>query len=188
MTTQADLIGLINRLRSEPYEQEYFEFKANNYEPQLIGEYLSALSNGACLAGKPRGYLIFGIDDTTHTIVGTRFDPYSTKGKGNQDLLLWLILGIHPNVGFEATVVDHPEGRLILFAVTAAWDRPVKFYGTAYIRVGSSKTELAKHPELERAIWTIRTDWSAQIIESASLEDIDPVALIRAREEFIGSV
>jgi ATP-dependent DNA helicase RecG len=185
LTTQADLIGLINRLRSEPYEQEYFEFKANNYEPQLIGEYLSALSNGACLAGKPRGYLIFGIDDTTHTIIGTNFDPYSTKGKGNQDLLLWLSLGLHPNVGFEATVVDHPEGRLILFAVTAAWDRPVKFYGTAYIRIGSSKTELSKHPELERAIWTIRTDWSSQICESASLEDIDPVALIRAREEFI---
>lgn len=183
--TQADLIGLIDRLRSEPYEQEWFEFKSNNYEPQLIGEYLSALSNAACLAGKPRGYLIFGIDDHTHAVTGTNFDPYSAKGKGNQDLLLWLSLGLHPNVGFEATVVDHPEGRTVLFAITAAWDRPVRFYGSACIRVGSSKTELSKHPELERAIWTRRTDWSAQICETASLEDLDPVALTRAREEFI---
>jgi ATP-dependent DNA helicase RecG len=129
--------------------------------------------------------VIMGIDDTIHTIVDTRFDPYSTKGKGNQDLLLWLSLGLHPNVGFEATVVDHPEGRLILFTVTAAWVRPVKFYGPAYIRVGSSKTELSKHPELERAIWTIRTDWSAQICETATIEDLDPVALTHAREEFI---
>lgn len=185
MTSQADLIALINRLQSEPSEQEWFEFKQNNSEPQLIGEYLSALANAACLVGKPRGYLIFGIDDRTHKITGTTFDPYKTKGKGNQDLHLWLSLGLHPNVGFDITEVHHPEGRIILFSIIAAWDRPVKFKGTAYIRVGSSKTELAKHPELERTIWTFRTDWSAQVCETATIDDLEPDAIIRAREEYV---
>ncbi len=185
MIPQADLITFIDRLRSEPYEQEWFEFKQNNYEPQLIGEYLSALANAACLAGKPHGYLIFGIDDKTHKITGTTFEPYKTKGKGNQDLHLWLSLGLHPNVGFDIAIVHHPEGRIVLFAITAAWNRPVLFYGKAYIRVGSCKTELAKHPELERTIWTIRTDWSAQICETATIDDLDPDALIRARLEYL---
>lgn len=185
MTNQADLIALIDRLRHERSEQDYFEFKENNYEPQLIGEYLSALSNAACLAGKPRGYLIFGINNNTHAVTGTTFDPYTTKGKGNQDLHLWLTLGLQPHVGFDIIIVHHPDGRVVLFTVTAAWDRPIKFYGTAYIRIGSSKTELAKHPQLERAIWTIRTDWSAQICETATLDDLDPEAVIRARKEYI---
>ena len=161
MTAQTDLIALIDRLRHAPSEQEYFEFKENKIEPQLIGEYLSALSNAACLAGKPRGYLIFGINNTTHAVIGTTFDPYTTKGKGNQDLHLWLTLGLQPHIGFDITIVHHPDGRLIFFTVTAAWDRPIRFYGTAYIRVGSSKTELAKHPQLERAIWTIKSLWQA---------------------------
>ena len=62
----------------------------------MIGEYLSALANAACLASQPRGYLLFGIDDETHEVVGTRLDSYAAKGKGNQDLLPWLRPGCRP--------------------------------------------------------------------------------------------
>lgn len=149
-----------------------------------MGEYLSALANAACLAGKPRGYLVFGVEDESHDVAGTMFDPYSAKGKGNQDLLIWLSMGLHPNVGFETFAVDHPKGRVVLFEINAAWDRPVNFYGTAYIRVGTSKTELRNHPAKEGAIWNRRSDWSAQISERASLADLDPEAILKAREQF----
>ena len=72
----------------------------------------------------------------------------------------------------------------MLFEVIPALDRPVKFYGTAYIRIGSSKTELANHPDKERVIWQQRTDWSAQICERATLADLDPSAIKKAREEY----
>jgi hypothetical protein len=45
--TESELHALIERLRSEPQETEWLEFKANRYEPQEIGEYLSALANAA---------------------------------------------------------------------------------------------------------------------------------------------
>jgi hypothetical protein len=50
-------IALINRLRQEPEESEWIEFKENHHEPQLLGEYLSALSDGAkqtSITGKSR--------------------------------------------------------------------------------------------------------------------------------------
>jgi ATP-dependent DNA helicase RecG len=50
---------------------------------------------------------------------------------------------------------------------------------------GSSKTELNKHPEKARAIWTRKTDWSAMLREGATLNDIDSEALQKAREQFI---
>jgi ATP-dependent DNA helicase RecG len=70
-------VALIDRLRALPTETEWFEFKRNRFEPQEVGEYLSALANSACLAGQPRGYLVFGIDDETHAVVG-HGDPHRT--------------------------------------------------------------------------------------------------------------
>jgi len=184
VTTSAN-IALIDRLRAMPTETEWFEFKRNRYEPGLLGEYLSALANSACLAGQSMGYLVFGIEDVTHAVIGTGFDPYAVKGKGNQDLLPWLATGLRPNTGFEVRVVEHPEGRVVLFEVGPARGQPVSFYGKEFIRVGSSKTELARHPEKARALWTGVYDWSGEICDSASLADLDPKAVSRAREQFI---
>lgn len=182
--TRSELVALLDRLRALPRETGWLEFKANRDEAQEIGEYLSALANSACLAGKDRGYLVFGVEDKAHDIVGTRFEPSSEKGKGNQDLLLWLTLGIEPKVGVECEVIEHPSGRVVLFSVRAAWDRPVAFYGVPYIRIDSSKVPLEKHPDKQRAILLRRTDWSAQICERASLTDLDPEAIRVAREQF----
>lgn len=180
----AELIALVDRLRTEPTETEWFEFKANRYESQTIGEYFSALANSGCLLGQPRAYLVFGIENATHNVVGTDFDPYRVKAKGNQDLLIWLGVGLQPNVGFETHIVAHPDGRVVLFEIGAASGRPVHFYGKAFIRVGASKTNLANHPEKERAIWTAGTDWSAKICERATLAELDPDAVSMARRQF----
>ncbi|MFY9943680.1 MAG: RNA-binding domain-containing protein, partial [Desulfobacterales bacterium] len=167
-----------------PPRAEWLEFKANRYEAQELGEYLSALANSACLHGRPKGYLVFGIENTSHQVVGTDFEPEQAKAKGNQPLLIWLALGFKPNVGFEYDVARVAGKRVVLFSVNPAFDRPVKFYGEAFIRVGSSKTKLARHPEKERAIWVRRTDWTARVCERATIDDLDPTAIVRARQEF----
>lgn len=182
---ERECIALIDRLRALPCETEWFEFKRTRCESQEIGEYLSALANAACLTSQPRGYLVFGIDNASHDVVGTGFDPYAVKGKGNQDLLPWLSAGLRPNTGLEVHVVSHPAGRVVLFEVGPANGEPVHFYGTAQIRVGSSKTLLRNHPEKARAIWTLGSDWSAEICEGASLDDLDPEAIAKAREQFV---
>ena len=177
--------ALIDDLLGHPTETEWLEFKRNRCEPGQLGEYLSALANSACLVGRSAGYLVFGVDDEAHEIVGTNFDPYSDKAKGNQDLLPWLGAGLDPNMGFEPRVVDHPAGRVVVFEVGPARDQPVSFRGTAYVRVGASKTALGRHPEKARAIWTRGSDWSAEVCEGASLDDLDPEALVEARRQFV---
>lgn len=180
----ADLTALLDRLQAEPRESEWLEFKATRLDAQPLGEYLSALANSACLLGKPRGYLVFGIADGTHAVVGTAFDPQAEAGQGNQLLPLWLALGLHPNVGFEIHTWQYQGQRVVLFEVHPAFDRPVEFYGKAFVRNGSSKTALVKYPEKERAIWSRRVDWSAQVCEQATLADLDPLAIAEARRQF----
>lgn len=183
MTTR-ELAALLDRLRAEPRESEWLEFKATRCEPKLLGEYLSALANSACLLGKPRAYMVFGVEDGSHAVVGTNFDPAAEKGHGSQPLPLWLSLGLHPNTGFDIHTFDYQDKRVVLFEIHPAFDRPVKFYGTACIRDGSSKTELARYPEKERQIWQRRVDWSALICERATLADLDPAAIVKARLEY----
>ena len=89
---------LLSDLRTLPSETEWVEFKKNNAEE--LGEYISALSNAACLHNKPYGYIVFGIDNETHQIIGTSFN-INSKGKGNEDLIPWLIRFLSPKIHFE---------------------------------------------------------------------------------------
>lgn len=179
-----ELLQLIDRLRSLPDETPWVEFKEDRYESQELGEYLSALANSACLENEPRGFLVFGINNETHEIAGTGFNPERTKAKGNQALLMWLVSGLKPNVGFDTHVIETNTGRVVLFAVGSAIDQPVRFYGAAWVRIGSNKTRLENHPELARRIWSSRIDWSDRICDAAALEDLDPRAIVKARQEY----
>lgn len=80
------LTSLIQELRNLPEETEWVEFKENNSNPQEIGEYISALANASALNGKANGYLLWGIKDGSHDIVGTTFSPSSAK-KGNEPMV-----------------------------------------------------------------------------------------------------
>ncbi|MBF0293529.1 MAG: putative DNA binding domain-containing protein [Nitrospinae bacterium] len=179
-----ELIALLDRLRSEKNESEWLEFKVGRWEPQTLGEYISALANSACLTGKPRAYLIFGVEDGSHNVVGTDFDPTTEKAKGNQSLPLWLAQGLHPHTGFEIHTFKYQDKRVVLIEICPAYDRPVGFNGKAYIRIGSNKTDLRNHPEKERQIWQSHTDWSAQICERATRADLDLGAIAKARHEY----
>jgi len=181
---QQELVDLVDRLCAEPTEREWLEFKENRFEPQELGEYLSALANSAAWKKRPLAYLLFGVEDRTHQVVGTSFDPYNTKGKGNQDLLIWLNAGLNPKVGFEVETVAHPKGRVVVFSIRPAPGQPVYFRDKAFVRVGSSKTELRHHPAALRSIVLGAQDWSSQICARASIGDLSPEAISLARSQF----
>ena len=73
--TSPQLQTKLDELLHHGNETEWLEFKCNNTNPQEIGEYLSAISNGAALAGKRTGYMVWGIEDGSHAISGTTFQP-----------------------------------------------------------------------------------------------------------------
>lgn len=95
--SSAYLLGLVRELCKLPTETEWIEFKHNKAVPDDIGEYISALANSAAILGKPQGYLVWGIDDTTHEILGTTFDP-STSPVGNEELESWLLQRLSPKL------------------------------------------------------------------------------------------
>ena len=89
------LTGLVRELCSNIGEVEWVEFKHNRADPTEIGEYISALANAAALNGKIHGYLLWGISDKTHEVIGSRFKPAAAK-IGNEPLESWLLRLLNP--------------------------------------------------------------------------------------------
>ena len=184
MTTQ-ELNDILNRLCGLEAENEIVEFKEakSNYDFTKLGKYFSALSNEANLKGKPFGWLVFGIEDKKHNIVGSiyrskRKDLDSLKGEmANKTTNRISFIDIHE--------VNLPEGRVILFQIPAAPKGiPTAFDGHYYARDGEELVPLnIEKIERIRAQAT-KEDWSAAIVPAATLEDLDEDAIALARKNF----
>ena len=147
-----ELIRLLTSLRALPHETEWVEFKHNDAEPEETGEYISALSNSAALLGKEAGYIVWGIENQTHKVVGTSFKPHNRKVKG-QELESWLVQHLTPRVHFHIYEFESDGLPVVLFEICPANHTPVRFGDTEFIRVGSYKKKLREFPEKERALW-----------------------------------
>jgi len=152
--TQEYLNGLVTELRKLPAETGWLEFKENNSNPEDIGEYLSALSNTAALQGKANGYVIWGVRDGTHEVVGTSFQPAKTK-KGNEELESWLTHLLNPRLHFHFHQVTHEGKPVVILEIPRAHGKPVQFQGMEFIRVGSYKKKLKDHPQIEKDLWRV---------------------------------
>ena len=184
--TNTELIDLLAELTALPAETEWVEFKMNKgcVTDEQIGEYISAMSNGATVACKPFGYLVWGVEDNTHTIKGTNFTFTRAKHGGNQELELFLRINLYPKINFEIFEFDCQGKHVVLLRIPAAKGEPVNFQKKPYIRIGSNKTDLRNFPELVRLIYNSLEDWSAKIIKNATLADLDAEAIAVARLKY----
>ncbi len=148
------IASIINEAREHKYESPWIEFKTNNCNPQEIGEYISALSNTAALFNQEHAFMIWGIDDKTHDVVGTSFDPQSEK-IGNQGLELWISTQLDPQVQFYFHKTQINEKNVILLEISRAFSSPVKFKSIDYIRIDSYKKKLKDFPDTERELWAV---------------------------------
>ena len=168
-------LGKISELCKLPHETEWVEFKVDNNNPHKIGENISALANSALLHNKDRAYIVWGIEDETHDMVGTNFLSYKAK-KGNEPLEAWLLRKIKPDIDFSFhDVTANDDKHFVILEIFPADKYPVAFDKTEYIRIGSSTRELRNYPEKEKAIWRLledRTFEQSIAAENLNYEDI----------------
>jgi ATP-dependent DNA helicase RecG len=151
--TDLSLQSRLDSLLSLPDETEWVEFKHNNADPDRIGEYLSALSNSAVLHDQQRAWMLWGVRNGDHAVVGTTFKPRRTK-VGNQDLEGWLSTKVFPRLDFRIHEFEDASGApVVMFEIFPCWHTPVRFGDTEFIRVGSTQRRLKDYPEKERQLW-----------------------------------
>ncbi len=162
-----NLDKLVRELMVLPQETQWVEFKHDNYTPKMIGQDISALSNGAALQDKAHAYFVWGINNETHEIVGTNYDLQTLK-KGDQELENWLryLLSDHADFEFQKVVM---EGETVgVLIIKAAENFPVAFEKQEYIRIGSYTKPLKEFPAIQARLWNKlqNKDFETQISRS----------------------
>ena len=155
MTQERD-IALVDELRTRSSETDIVEFKKNNSDPKLVGKLCSALSNSARIAQQNCAFVIWGIDDDNHQVVGTEFDP-NNPTEGNQVYQLEIAKRLEPSLAFAFRTVAHPDGQVVILEI------PV-----AYVRIGSATPKLSDYPDrFQRLIDNLRTfSWEKGIAKN----------------------
>lgn len=185
MRTKADIQNILLNLRSIGYENEVVEFKEakKQYDFDKIGKYFSALCNEANLKGQRSAWLVFGIKDSDKSIVGSQF---RNKRADLDSLKAEIANHTTGRLTFiEIYEVNTPDGRVVLFEIpTAPKGIPINWKGHYYGRDGEELNALNLE-EVERIREQARNeDWSAVIIEAATVDDLSPEAILKARESF----
>lgn len=169
----------------EHAENEVVEFKRaeNNFDVDDLGKYFSALSNEANLRERDCGWIVFGVWDKKHQIVGTTFKEGEVAlNKLKQDMSQHTT----DNLIFREIVPIQVEGKRVLLFQVPATPRNIVMHwkGIAYGRDGESLKPL--NQTKQDAIWQEPPipDWSAQLVPNATIADLDELALAKARIEF----
>ncbi len=162
----ADLQAVVEKLLKYDNEREWFEFKENWFELDELGRYISALANAAAMVGLKYAYLVWGINDKTHEIVGTNLN-FDKEIKG-EPVKNYLARNCSPENNFVFDEITIRGKRVVVLTIPAAKSAPVAFCGNRYIRIGSSKANLRNYPEKEASLFSVLTNGMPSIINKPS--------------------
>lgn len=157
------LVDKVLELCAYDDEQEWFEFKENWFQAEELGEYVSAISNAAAFHYKEMGYFVWGVNDDTHEIVGTKFNQYCDYNKEPYQNYLARNLSPSVNFSFEEIVINGK--RVVVLLIPPAEEIPTAFKEARYIRIGSSKNNIKKYPKREIQLFKI-LDGRVETIET----------------------
>ncbi len=118
----------------------------------MIGSDISALANSAANRGKNQSYMVWGVNNETHDIVGTNYNRFSKLAK-NQEIDSWLKNTISKNADFDFFDAEIDGKKLVVLIIQKAVGQPVTFKKNSFIRIGSYTKPLRDYPAVEAQLW-----------------------------------
>lgn len=161
-----EINDLLENLLAYNDEYEWLEFKENWFNKDEIGEFISAIANGAALNGKEFGFIVWGVNDKTKNVVGTtiNFD----KDIDNEPYKHYLARNLSPKISFETKETIYNGKRIVVLIIPQSKSIITTFKNVGYIRIGSSKEKLSKYPEWEMRLSNTLINGFPTIVNIAS--------------------
>ncbi|MBR4532821.1 DeoR family transcriptional regulator [bacterium] len=185
-----DINQKLDELLSIKYETETVEFKEakETFAFDDLGKYFSALSNEANLHNEKYAWLVFGVEDKKHNIVGTNY-------KNDDKSLLALKEEMGKQTTGNLTFIEihkcfrknknNEEKRILVFQIPAApCGMPVAFKRMYYGRDGEALVGLSIEKIERIRAQNVTNDWSAQTIPNATIEHLSKEAILLARKMY----
>jgi len=154
-------------------EGEHIEFKEakKNFHSEALVKYCAALAN------EGGGDIILGVTDKRpRKIVGSQAFKQPERTRSG------LIEQLHLNIDFS--IVNHPDGRVLIFHIpTHPIGNPVKYKGVYWSREGDSLVAMSED-RLRSIFSEAGHDFSADICDSATMDDLDVEAIENFRKRW----
>ena len=181
--SKKELEKILDELINLPNETEYIEFKEakNEFSFEKLGEYFSALSNEANLKKQKYAWLIFGITDKVpRKVSGTNYREGIKLQKLKEEIAQHTTNKITFDEIFE---LEKDNKRVVMFRILPSPKNiPIAFKGHYYGRDNEALGAL-NISEIEQIRKEgIEIDWSKQICIGATIADLEPEAIKKAKE------
>jgi len=151
-------------------ESEHLEFK----EARRGFHFDDLIRYCAAFANEGGGALYLGVANKPRRVVGTQ--AYRDLEETRRKLLEALRLRI------EADEIEHPDGRVVMFAVPSRpVGMPIQHRGSYWMRSGGSLVAMTAD-QMKRILDEAGPDYSAEICGPASVSDLHPEAIHRFRQ------
>lgn len=171
---------ILNHLLTQT-ENEVVEFKTaeNQFDRDKLGRYFSALSNEANLRDKDFAWMVLGVSNDKQ-LIGTSFLSSEVAIQGLKHEIANNATG---NLTYREIVPIVVEGkRILLFKIPASPHNIVTYWKRiAYGRDGESLVPLSQDKIDDIRYQNPVSDWTARIIPNATLNDLDELAVAKAR-------
>ena len=165
-------------------EDEVVEFKTaeNQFDRDKMGRYFSALSNEANLRDKDFAWLVLGVTNERE-LKGTSFLSSDTA---IQSLKHEIANNTTGNLTYREIVPLTVDGKRILLCKIPASPHNIVTYWKrlAYGRDGESLVPLSQDKIDDIRYQSPVSDWSARIVKDATLDDLDELAVAKARIQY----
>ena len=174
---------ILNHLLTQT-ENEVVEFKTaeNQFDRDKLGRYFSALSNEANLRDKDYAWMVLGVSNDKR-LLGTSFLSSEVAIQGLKHEIANNATG---NLTYREIVPVMMEGkRILLFKIPASPHNIVTYWKRiAYGRDGESLVPLSQDKIDDIRYQNPVSDWTARIVTNATLDDLDELAVAKARIMF----
>lgn len=181
LPSREDILRLLDRLDNEPVdalESDVLEFKPwlSDAKDNLV----EAIELAVCFANANGGMIVFGVKDR---VTGRK---EAITGCERYDLDIWrrgIYQDVRPNLAVDIEELEVPEGILLLVRVPKGPGNIV--YGTSKgiykIRVGKNCMPLSPDKFQSTKVAEGVIDWSAEIAEGTTFEDLSPIEIARLK-------
>ena len=177
----------LDEFRRLPVETEWLEFKEakTSFDTDMLGRYITALSNEANLCGRDAGWLIFGVKDKIDSATGLRpivGSSYANKAADINELKWQIFSFTAPSLGLQDPVeIEHPEcppgTRVLMWRIPAtAAGMPMSWKGHYYARAGEALGAMPLNKQDALRAQSAVQDWSA-VLATDDWSLLDPAAI-----------
>ena len=174
---------ILNHLLTQT-ENEVVEFKTaeNQFDRDKLGRYFSALSNEANLRDKDFAWMVLGVSNDKQ-LIGTSFLSSEVAIQGLKHEIANNSTG---NLTYREIIPVMADGkRILLLKIPASPHNIVTYWKRiAYGRDGESLVPLSQDKIDDIRYQSPVSDWTARVVTNATIDDLDELAVAKARIMF----